>query len=72
MHDISDLEDRGLPGVFVATTEFVRAADVQSRALGIDSAAVYVAHPVQDRTDDEMVAMAEAAAAETLAALMQS
>jgi hypothetical protein len=43
----------------VATTEFVDAAAVQSKALGTDPAYVFVPHPVQDRTDDEMRAMAD-------------
>ncbi len=43
----------------VATTEFIDAAAVQSRALGTDPAYVFVPHPVQDRTDDEMRRMAE-------------
>jgi hypothetical protein len=45
--------------VGVATTEFIDAAAVQSRALGTDPAYVFVPHPVQDRTDDEMRQMAE-------------
>ena len=69
MHDIADLEDRGLRGVFVATTEFIRAAEVQSSALGAETLAVYVAHPIQDRTDDEMVALADSAVESLLAAL---
>lgn len=43
----------------VATTEFVDAAAVQSKALGTDPAYVFVPHPVQDRTDDEMRKMAD-------------
>jgi hypothetical protein len=43
----------------VATTEFIDAAAVQSKALGTDPAYVFVPHPVQDRTDDEMRAMAD-------------
>ena len=61
MHDITDLEGRGVPGVFVASTEFVEAAEAQSKALGFEPAAVFVAHPIQDRTDDEMRALADAA-----------
>ena len=62
MHDISDLELRGVPGVFVASAEFVTAADVQSRSLGYSAMArVFTPHPVQDRTDDEMRAYADAA-----------
>ncbi len=69
MHDIADLERRGLPGVFVASAEFVDAAAAQAKALGFDPARVFVAHPIQDRTDDEMRALAEAAADEIVAAL---
>lgn len=61
MHDIADLESRGIPGVFVASTEFVEAADSQARSLGVDPAAVFVAHPIQDRTDEEMQTLADAA-----------
>ena len=69
MHDIADLEGRGLPGAFVASTEFVAAADAQARALGFDPARVFVPHPIQDRTDAEMAALAEAAVDEILAAV---
>ena len=69
MHDIADLESRGLPGVFVASTEFIQAAESQSRSLGVDPAAVFVAHPIQDRTDEEMEALADAAVEEILSQL---
>ena len=55
--------------VFVASTEFIEAAAAQSRALGADPARVFVAHPIQDRTDAELHALADAAFAEILAAL---
>ena len=61
MHDISDFESRGLPAVFVASTEFEQAAQVQAKALGFAAASVLVPHPIQDRTDDEMRAKADAA-----------
>jgi hypothetical protein len=62
VHDISDLELRGLPGVFVASNEFVDAAAHQSKALGFSAIAqVFTPHPIQDRTDEEMVAYADAA-----------
>ena len=61
MHDISDLEARGIPSVFVASAEFVVAAESQARALGFPAARVFVPHPIQDRTDDEMRAHADAA-----------
>ena len=71
MHDIVDLEARGVPGVFVATVEFTDGAEAQARALGADPAAVYVEHPIQDRTDDEMVAIADRAFEKVLAHLVK-
>ena len=67
MHDISDLESRGVPGVFVASAEFVEAAESQARMLGFPAARVFVPHPIQDRTDDEMRAYADAAFDEIVA-----
>jgi hypothetical protein len=72
VHDITDLESRGLPGVFIASNEFVTAADAQARALGFDPARVFVPHPIQDRTDDEIAAFAEAAVDEILAVLVDT
>ena len=70
MHDIIDLEARGVPGVFVATVEFTDGAERQARALGSEPAAVYVPHPIQDRTDEEMLAIADAAFEKIVAALV--
>ena len=70
MHDIADLESRGLPGVGIASTEFVQAAAMQAKSLGIDPAMVFVAHPIQDRTDDELRALADAALPGILARLV--
>jgi len=70
VHDIVDLELRGVPSVMVASTEFVQAAAVQATSLGMDVRRVFVAHPIQDRTDEEMVALADAAADEVIAALV--
>jgi hypothetical protein len=61
VHDIADLERRGIVGAFIASTGFVDAAAAQSKSLGFAPAAVFVAHPIQDRTDDEMRALADAA-----------
>ncbi len=47
--------------MFVASDVFVDAAEAQAAALGFPAARVFVAHPIQDRTDDEMVALADAA-----------
>ena len=54
MHDIADLEARGVVGVFLASAEFADAATAQARALGLAVPHVLVPHPIQDRTDDEM------------------
>ena len=59
MHDIVNLEALGIPGVFVASTEFITAAETQARALGADPARVFVDHPIQDRTDSEIAMLAE-------------
>jgi hypothetical protein len=69
VHDIVNLEAAGRPGVFVASTEFVDAAAAQSRALGAAPAAVFVPHPIQDRTDDELRRLADDAIEEILAAI---
>ena len=61
MHDIADLESRGLAGVGIASSEFQQAAAMQARTLGFDAAMVFVAHPIQDRSDDELRALADAA-----------
>ena len=61
MHDIADLESRGIPGGFVASAEFIDAADAQAAALGFDAARAFVPHPIQDRTDEEMRALADEA-----------
>jgi len=63
------LEGQGIPGVFVASAEFVEAARSQARALGFDPAGVFVPHPIQDRTDAEMRALAESALDEVWARL---
>ena len=69
MHDIVDLEDMGVPGVFVASDRFVQAAEAQGRALGMHPRRVLTAHPIQQRTDQEMRALAEAALAKIIEAL---
>jgi hypothetical protein len=61
VHDTVDLEARGIPAVFVATVAFTDGAEHQARALGAQPAAVYVEHPIQDRTDEEMLRVADRA-----------
>jgi hypothetical protein len=61
VHDQSQLEAKGIPGVMVATAAFRDGVEAQARAYGFTYSAVFVEHPVQDRTDAEMVAMADGA-----------
>jgi hypothetical protein len=70
VHDLVALEGQGVVTVYVASTEFVQAGAAQARALGYAAVpAVHVPHPIQDRTDDEMRALAERALGEIVAAL---
>jgi len=70
VHDTVDLEDRGIPSVFISTVEFIDGADLQAKALGTVPNAVYVEHPIQDRTDDEMRAIADKAVGEIIAGIV--
>ena len=58
---MTDMESRGIPTVFVASSEFIDAAEAQARALGSDPPRVFVPHPIQDRTDDEVRELAKEA-----------
>jgi alkanesulfonate monooxygenase SsuD/methylene tetrahydromethanopterin reductase-like flavin-dependent oxidoreductase (luciferase family) len=61
LHDSTKLEGLGVPAVAVATHEFMTAARAQASALGrSDFDAVYVTHPIQDQTKEEIQAKAEA------------
>jgi hypothetical protein len=71
VHDAANLEARGLPTVVVSTEQFVTAAASQAAALGTEPAMVYTRHPIQDRTDDEMAAIAERAFEAIQRALIQ-
>ncbi len=59
-----------MPSVFVATVEFTDGAEHQARSLGAAASAVYVEHPIQDRTDPEMRAIADQAFETLLAQLV--
>jgi hypothetical protein len=72
VHDTTWFEIQGRPAVFLASSEFIDAADVQARALGLpDVRRVIVPHPIQDATDDEMRAKADAVVDQVLAALVR-
>ncbi len=70
MHDTIWFEIQGTPAVSIASSEFKGAAATQASALGMkDAKRVFVEHPIQDATDDEMRARAEAVVADVIAAL---
>jgi hypothetical protein len=71
VHDTSDLEIRGIPSVYVATSEFVDGADAQAKSLGFTHSPIYIEHPIQDRTDEEMVAIGEKAFETVVAQLVK-
>jgi len=56
---MADLEGRGIPTVGVATTEFIEGAAAGAKSLGTDPALVFIPHPIQDRTDDELKKLAD-------------
>jgi len=66
---MADLDQRGIAGVMVATTEFRDAAAAQSNSLGFEPAIVWVPHPIQNRSADELKAIAERALEPILALL---
>ena len=73
MHDTVWFEIQGKPAVSLASTEFKDAAQVQADALGMsDARCVFVAHPIQDATDTEMQAKAEAVVDQVVRALAEN
>lgn len=62
LHDVLGFEALGRPAVLVASLAFWEAAQKQASHLGQPMARrVFVSHPVQDRTDEELRAMAQGA-----------
>ncbi len=71
MHDTVFFELQGKPSVFVATSEFIKAASHQAERLGLEEVRrVFIPHPMQDRTDAEMHEHAERFIDEILDTLM--
>ena len=72
MHDSLALESIGIPTVAVATQEFSTAARAQAAALGrADFDAVYVRHPIQDQTPEEIAARADLALDEIVGRILR-
>lgn len=54
-----NLDGRGVPGISIVTAEFRNAVETQSKALGFDPAVLYVPHPIQNRTREELARIAD-------------
>jgi hypothetical protein len=73
MHDSIWFESNGKPTVVIATNVFVDAAIAQSKALGLPEAPrIFVPHPIQDATDAEIRAKADAIIDKIIEALTSS
>jgi hypothetical protein len=70
LRDVIEFESLGRPGVLIASDAFAQAARNQVELLGQPKLAYALApHPIQDRTDDELRAMAAALVDQALAAI---
>src|SRR5216683_2184230 len=58
-HDLFTLDERQIPGVSVLTEEFADAFEVQRKAIGFGGAAIFVPHPMQNRTKSELQGFAD-------------
>ena len=67
-----NLDSRGIPGVNIVTTGFTDAVASQSTALGFEPAVVFVPHPIQNRTAEELDRLADAAVEEALKKLISA
>jgi hypothetical protein len=70
VHDSVWFEVNRKPSVMIASDVFVDAAEKQAAALGLPEVhRVFVPHPIQDATDDEMRAKADAIVDQVIDAL---
>ncbi|MBL4680240.1 MAG: hypothetical protein JKY88_05895 [Pseudomonadales bacterium] len=73
MHDTVWFEIQGLASVTIASSEFKEAAAIQAEALGMDNAkCVFVPHPIQDATIEQMQNKAEGIVSHVIAALKEA
>jgi hypothetical protein len=73
LRDVIEFESLGRPSVLIASDAFALAAANQVELLGQPRLAYALApHPIQDRTDDELRAMARDIADQALAAIMHA
>lgn len=61
------LDRLGVPGCFVASEEFKPAAAAQGKALGFEPAVVWLDHPIQNRSEQELANMASQSVDEIIA-----
>ena len=70
MHDSVWFENNHKPAVMIASDVFIDAAEKQAAALGLPEVRrVFVPHPIQDATDAELRAKADAIVDMVIAAL---
>ena len=68
-HDLKELDQRGLAGVSVLTTEFEEAFAKQCAAIGFGGASLFVPHPMQNKTRAELHRLADGSFAAIIGAL---
>lgn len=59
MHDLIKMDASGIPGVTVVSKGFVDAMEMQSEVLGFDPAVIYVQHPIQNLSAEELNKVAD-------------
>ena len=70
LQDVLELESLNTPAVLVASSAFAQAARRQTELLGAPNLRYQlVAHPIQDRSDDELRELARGVVRELVAAL---
>ena len=70
LRDVAEFERAGTPGVLIASAAFVDASAREAAKIGHpDLRRVFVAHPVQDRSDQELREMARASVSEIVAGI---
>lgn len=59
LHDLAGYEADGVPSVLFASEEFVSAVDSQMVTLGTLPTVIYLPHPIQSRTDEQIEELAD-------------
>ena len=67
-----NFDSRGITGISVVTTGFTDAVESQSKALGFEPAVLFVPHPIQNRTAEELKKIADDAVEPALRLLTAS